>query len=83
MYSTNEYKTVSDAFYWIYTKDGQRDLMIYDYQPIEKLYLKNRIIIDTSDYMPGDYFIGIRWNNQYFRDITSFTIVSDVEKRYI
>ena len=82
-YTTNEYKIVGDAFYRIYCMDGSKELVVFDYQPIDKYPTSNSFTIDTNNFIPNRYIVDIKRGNEYFRDVLRFEIVSNVNNKYI
>lgn len=85
-YSTDKMELVSNAEYRLYVKDGDREIDVLQYQPIEKGFLNNFFIIYTTDLIPNRYFIDIKVKQgretKHFKDILHFNVVSDVTERY-
>lgn len=85
-FETDKIELIDSAYYRIYIMDGNRELTVFDYQPIEKGFLKNFFIVYTEDMIPNDYYVDIKVKSgrelKYFKDILRFRIVSDVTERY-
>lgn len=77
---------IDSAEYRLYVKDGNREITVIDYQPIEKAFLNNFFLIYTEDLIPNKYHIDIRMKLgrevKYFKDALVFKVVSDVTERY-
>lgn len=77
---------LDDCQYRLYVNDGNREIDIIEYQPIEKNFLYNFFTIYTEDLIPNEYYIDIKVNTgretKLFKKITNFTIISDVTERY-
>lgn len=87
-YTTNERKTVPDAMYRLYTKDGNRQIDILNgYQPVERSFLHNYFLLYTKDLIPNNkYYVDIKLisgrEELFFEDVLHFRIVDDVTERY-
>lgn len=82
-YTTNEYKTVKDAYYRIYVKEGDKEINVIDYQKIDRTFLENYFTVDTTDLMPNRYYVDIKYKDKYFKDILRFNVVNNITNRYI
>lgn len=85
-YNTDKKILIDSAEYRLYVKDGNRELDVIEYQPVEKSFLNNFFIIYTGDLIPNQYFIDIKVNTgretKYYRGALRFKIVSNVTERY-
>lgn len=85
-YSTDKMELVDNAEYRLYVKDGDREIDVIRYQPIEKAFLNNFFVIYTTDLIPNRYFVDIKVKQgrevKHFKDILHFNVVSDVSERY-
>ena len=85
-FETFKMKLIDNAEYRIYIKDGNRELTVFDYQPIEMGFLKNFFVVYTEDLIPGKYFIDIKVKSgrevKHYKDILRFNVISDVTERY-
>lgn len=82
-YTTNEYKVFNDAEYRIYCMDGSKELVVFDYHPIDAYPLKNSITFDTMNFIPNKYHMDIKRGNEYYRDVLRFEIVSNINNKFI
>lgn len=85
-YETNKKYLIDSAAYRLYVKDGNREITVINYQPIEKAYLNNFFMVFTDDLVPNKYYVDIMVKigreTKYFKNILKFNIVSDVTERY-
>lgn len=85
-FQTFKMELIDNAEYRIYIMDGNRELTVFDYQPIEKGFLKNFFVVYTEDMIPNEYFIDIKVKSgreiKYYKDILRFRVVSDITERY-
>lgn len=86
-YTTNQKAIFDGAEYRVYVKDANREVDVYDYQPLESAFLQNYFIIDTNEMVPGEYFIDIKvktgLNIKIYHEVTRFTIVSNVTDYFV
>jgi hypothetical protein len=84
-YQTNKKILMESAYYRLYVKDGDREIDVINYQPIEKSFLNNFFIIYTEDLIPNKYFVDIKVNIgreiKYYKNILQFKIVSNVTNK--
>ena len=83
----NEKKYLIDgAEYRLYVKDGNREVTVIDYHPIEKAFLNNYFMIYAEDLIPNDYYVDIKVRRgretRYYKEALRFRVVSDVTERY-
>jgi hypothetical protein len=85
-FETNKIELIDNAEYRIYVKDGEREIDIFNYQPIEKGFLNYFFVIHTEDLIPNKYFIDIKVKIgreiKYYKEILKFKIVDNVTNRY-
>ena len=87
-FTTNKRDTITTAYYRLYVKDANREIDIFNgYQPVEKSFLNNYFIINTSDLVPNKYYVDIKVlqgkETLFYKDSLHFTVVSNVTKRYV
>ena len=74
----------TSAEYRIYVKEANREIDVFNYQPIERKFDNHTFIINTNDLIPNTYYIDIKIvqgkNVKYYDNICEFTIVSNVSK---
>ena len=77
---------VDSAEYRLYVKDGNREVEIIKYHPVEKAFLNNFFLIYAEDLIPNAYYVDIRVKlgreTKYFKERLRFKVVSDVTERY-
>lgn len=85
-YEGTKIQLIDNAEYRIYVKDGNREITVFDFTPIEKAFLKNFFLIHTEDLIPNNYYVDIRTKLGRelltYKDVLRFKIVSDVTERY-
>lgn len=85
-YTTDKRHLISKAEYRLYVKDGNRELDILQYQPIEMGEDINFFNIYTMDLIPNEYFIDIKVTNgqekNIFKNVLRFNIISNITERY-
>lgn len=81
-YETNKRELIDSSEYRLYVKDGNREINVIDYQPIEKAFLNNFFLIYTDDLIPNKYFIDIKVKIgrevKYYKEAIKFKIVDDI-----
>ena len=86
-YETEKKELTINAEYKVYVKDGNREIDILKYQPIEKAFLNNFFMIYADDLIPNTYYVDIKIKQgreeKTFKDILHFNIVSNVTERYV
>ena len=73
-YESNIYKSFSNCYYRLYVKDNDKDIDMISWDSIDKYFLMNKFIINTNDLVPNQYFIDIKKNNEYYRDVLRFNV---------
>ena len=85
-YTTNRKQLLDDAEWRLYVKDANRELDVFEYQPVERAFLNNFFVINTWDLIPNDYYVDIRVHNgretRYYKKVLRFRVVSNVTNRY-
>ena len=87
-YTTDKRETVADAWYRLYTKDGNRQIDIFGgYRPVERTFLHNYFLIHTADLIPNNrYYVDIKIKEgnetRYYEDRLHFSVADDVTVRY-
>ena len=84
-YNSDKKVLLNTCSYRIYVKDGNREITVIDYQPIEKAFLNNFFIIYTEDLIPNKYHVDVKVNigreTKYYKDALRFKIVDNVTER--
>lgn len=85
-YTTDKKELIDSAEYKLYIKDGNRELDVIDYTPIEKAFLNNFFVVYTEDLIPNEYFVDIKVKHgretRYYKEVLKFKVASDVTERY-
>ena len=85
-YTTNRKELLDNAEWRLYVKDANRELDVFEYQPVERAFLNNFFIINTEDLIPNDYYVDIRTmsgrETRYYKKVLRFRVVSNVTNRY-
>lgn len=79
-YTTKEVLTHVDSYYRIYVKEGQTEVQVQDWTPVNRTNSGYYFIFDTRDKIPNEYFVDIkvisdREVNTYKREL-KFQIVN-------
>lgn len=86
-YSTDTLKLITNAKYRLYVKDGEKQINIINYHPIEMSANGNFFNIFTNDLIPNEYFVDIEIKNgreiRNYEKVLRFKIVDDITERYI
>lgn len=76
----------NESFFRIYTKENNREIDIFQYQPIERRYDEHSFILNTNELVPNTYYIDIKVIQgrtiKHYENVLEFTIVSNVTKFY-
>lgn len=85
-YTTDKKELINSGDYRLYIKDGNREIDVIPYTPIEKSFLNNFFIVNTSDLIPNEYYVDIRTSigreMKHYKNVLRFTVVSNVTERY-
>ena len=85
-YMTHKKVLIDSAEYRLYVKDGNREVEVIPYHPIEKTFLYNFFMIYTQDLIPSQYFVDIKVRLgreiKYYKKALSFKIVNNVTNRH-
>lgn len=84
---TNNVIQITNAKYRIYVKDGNRELDVINYHPIEKTNDGSFFNIYTMDLIPNDYFVDIQITSdrevKTHKNVLKFKIVDNISERYM
>lgn len=85
-FETEKRYLVDSADFRLYVKDGNREVDVIKYQPVEKGFLNNYFLIYGMDLIPNTYYVDIRVKLgreiKHFRNSLTFKVVSNVTERY-
>ena len=82
-FTINESKVIDGLQYRLWVREGSTQVSVIEWQPINRAYLKNYFILDTSWMIPNRYFIDIKLtSNQeviHYIDQMQFEVVNQVD----
>jgi len=82
-YSVNETSVIDGLQYRLWIREGNTEVNVIDWSDVNRAYLKNYFILDTSWMIPNEYYIDIKLtSNQLVKTYTNtlkFNIVNQVE----
>ena len=82
-YTVNETSVIDGLQYRLWVKEGPTEVNVIDWTDVNRAYLKNYFILDTSWMIPNEYFIDIKLtSNQLVKTYTNtlkFNITSQVD----
>lgn len=85
-YGTNNYELISGMESRVYIKDGTRELDVFKWEPVNKTFLENYIMMDTSILIPQRYYVDIKikygMEEIIHHDVLHFDIVDDLNNKY-
>lgn len=81
-YTSDKRDLIENAEYRLFVKDGKREVDVITFNPIEKMYLYNFFIINTSELIPNTYYVDIKVNYGHeiriYKEKLRFNIISNV-----
>jgi hypothetical protein len=85
-YSTQDYELINGIETRLYVMDGMRELDVFGWEPVNKTFLENYMIIDTNILIPQRYYVDIKikygMEEIIHHDVLHFDIVNDIGNRY-
>lgn len=85
-YTSGQMYPIDNMEYRLYTKEGEREIDVINYEPVEKAYDTNYFQINTNDLIPSRYYIDIKilydLEEIIHRDILEFDIMDDITNRF-
>ena len=83
-YSNGKKYYPNNVNYRLYVKEGNREIDVYPYSPVEVFGDQHTILIDSNNLIPNDYYIDIQLQQgrqfKTYEKVIKFTIVSNVTK---
>ena len=81
-FTINESKVIDNLEYRLWVREGSTQVSVIEWQPVNRAYLKNYFILDTSWMIPNRYFIDIKLTSnqevKHYVDQMQFEIVNQV-----
>jgi hypothetical protein len=85
-YTTQDYELINGIETRLYVRDGTRELDVFPWEPVNKTFLENYMIIDTSILIPQRYYLDVKikygMEEIIHHDMLHFNIVDDINNRY-
>lgn len=79
-YTVEQTQNITDLQYRIYVKEGQNELTVIDFQPVERTINNYYFLVDTESLIPGVYFLDVLVTSNLevttLKESLSFEIVS-------
>lgn len=85
-YSTKDYELINGIETRLYILDGTRELDVLPWEPVNKTFNENYMIIDTNILIPQRYYMDVKikygMEEIIYHDVVHFDIVDDINNRY-
>lgn len=85
-FTTDKKDFIDGADYRIWVSDGNREIDVIDYTPVEKSFMNNFFYLHTDDFVPGEYHVDFRikanGETRQYKDRLKFIIRDDVTEFY-
>lgn len=85
-YEKNKQSLVDDMQWRLYIKDGTREVDVFKWERVNKTFLENYALIDTTILIPQRYYIDVKYTYNMevidHHDILHFDIVDDLNNKY-
>jgi hypothetical protein len=85
-YTTQDYQLINGIETRLYVMDGNRELDVLSWEPVNKTFLENYVIIDTNILIPQRYYLDVKikygMEEIIHHDVLHFDIVNDIGNRY-
>lgn len=82
-YTVNESNVIDGLQYRLWVREGNTEVNVIDWSDVNRAYLRNYFILDTSWMIPNEYFIDIKLkSNQLVKTYTNslkFNIINQVD----
>jgi hypothetical protein len=82
-YTVNESSVIDGLQYRLWVREGNTEVNVIDWSDVNRAYLRNYFILDTSWMIPNEYFIDIKLkSNQLVKTYTNslkFNIINQVD----
>lgn len=85
-YTKDSASIVDDMEWRLFIKDGTREVDVFGFEKVNKSFLENYVLIDTSILIPQKYYIDVKYNYNLevieHHEVLSFTITDDLNNKY-
>jgi hypothetical protein len=82
-YNISQTEIINDLYYRLYIKEGNAEITIIDWDPINKAFNHNFFLLDTSWMIPNTYYLDIKVVNNrqttVSKDVMKFLVVNEPE----
>lgn len=86
-YSMGKKFLPAKAEYRIYVKENDREIDVFQYQPVECRYTDYMFVVDTNDLIPNEYHVDIRIkqdrNIKHYENVLTFIVSDNVTNYYM
>ena len=83
-YTINESEVIDGLDYRLWVREGNTQVSVIDWQPINRAFLKNYFILDTSWMIPNEYYIDIKLTSNMqvitYTEQMKFYVVNQVDQ---
>lgn len=70
------------SYYRLYVKENNREIDVFEYQPLIRKFDEHSIIINTNELIPNDYYLDIQIkqgnNVKVFNNVLEFSVINNV-----
>ena len=85
-YTTKDYELINGIETRLYVRDGTRELDVLHWEPVNKTFLENYMMIDTNILIPQRYYLDIKikygMEEIIHHDVLHFNIVDDINNKF-
>ena len=82
-YTVNETSVIDGLQYRVWIREGNTEVNVIDWMDVNRTYLKNYFVLDTSWMIPNEYYIDIKLTSNLlvktYTNKLKFNIVNQVE----
>ena len=85
-YKKNSAELVDKMYFRLYIKDGEREINVIPFEKVNRSFVENYYVIDTSMLIPERYHVDVKfyYNQEMIihHDVLSFKIVQNLDNKY-
>jgi hypothetical protein len=82
-YTYNEIDVIDGLEYRLYVKEGNAEVTVIDWQPVNRAFDSNYFILDTSWMIPNTYYLDVKISSRnevkHITDVLKFNIINQVD----
>lgn len=83
-FTVNESKVIDGLDYRLWVREGTTQVSVIDWQPVNRAFIKNYFILDTSWMIPNEYYIDIKLTSNMevttYSEKMKFQVVNQVDQ---